>query len=54
MPTLSELLEQDCVVLMESTIPAGMTITEWRRLQARHRVDPRRGPRRRRVRGLGR
>ena len=54
MPTLAELVERDCVVLMESTIPAGITISEWRRRQARHRVEPRRGPRRRRVREWGR
>ena len=50
MSSLSELLERDCVVLMESTIPAQMTIPEWRRVQARLRVNPPRGARRRRVR----
>jgi hypothetical protein len=50
MATLPELLERDCVVLMESTIPAEITIAEWRRMQARYRVDPRR----RRVQGWGR
>jgi hypothetical protein len=50
MPSVPELLERDCVVLIESTIPAHMTIAEWRRDQTRHRVEARRGPRRRRVR----
>jgi hypothetical protein len=53
MPTLSEVLESSCVVMMESTIPPEMTIAEWRDQQARHRVEPRRGPRWR-VRQLGR
>ena len=53
MPTLAELLERNCVVLMESTIPAEMTIADWRRLLARHRVEPPRGPRRRLVRNVG-
>ena len=38
MPSISDLLERDCVVLIESTIPAHMTIAEWRRGRARHRV----------------
>jgi hypothetical protein len=50
MPSLSELLERDCVVLVESTIPWEMTIAEWRRVQARQRAAPRRGLRRRRTR----
>ena len=54
MPSLAELLERDCVVRMESTIPAELTIAQWRRAQARQRVETRRGPRRRRVRGWGR
>jgi len=54
MPSLAELLARDCVVQMESTIPAELTIAEWRRGQARQRVDTRRGPRRRRARGWGR
>lgn len=31
MPSLAELLARDCVVQMESTIPAELTIAEWRR-----------------------
>jgi hypothetical protein len=54
MPSLAELLARDCVVQMESTIPAELTIAEWRRGQARQRVDTRRGPRRRLARGRGR
>ena len=54
MPSVAELLELDCVVLVESTIPADMTIAQWRRAQAQNRVDTRRGPRRRRVREPGR
>jgi hypothetical protein len=54
MPSLAELLERDCVVQMESTIPAELTIAQWRRTQASQRVETRRGPRRRRVRGWGR
>ena len=54
MPSLAEFLARDCVVQIESTIPAELTIAEWRRAQARHRVETRRGPRRRRVRGWGR
>ena len=54
MPSLAELLARDRVVQMESTIPAELTIAEWRRAQARQRVEIRRGPRRRRVRGWGR
>jgi hypothetical protein len=54
MPSIAELLERDCVVLIESTIPADMSIAEWRRAQARHRVEPLRGPRRRRLRHWGR
>lgn len=50
MPTVAELLERECVVVMESTIPAQMTISEWRRSQRRQRLRPGRGPRRRRVR----
>ena len=54
MPSLAELLERDCVVQMESTIPAELTIAQWRRAQAGQRVKTRRGPRRRRVRGWSR
>jgi hypothetical protein len=53
MPSLSELLARDCVVQMESTIPPELTIADWRRAQARQRVETRRGPRLRRVRGWG-
>ena len=54
MPSLAELLERDCVVQMESTIPVELTIAQWRRAQATRRVETRRGPRRWRVRGWGR
>jgi hypothetical protein len=54
MPSIADLLERDCVVLIESTIPADMTIAQWRRAQTRQRVDTRRGPVRRRVRERGR
>ncbi len=54
MPSLAGLLARDCVVQMESTIPAELTIAQWRSAQARQRVETRRGPRRRRVRGWGR
>ena len=54
MPSIAELLERDCVVLIESTIPADLTIAQWRRVCARQRVETRRGPRRRRVREWGR
>jgi hypothetical protein len=54
MPSLAELLERGCVVQMESTIPAELTIAQWRRAQARQRVEPRRGRRLRRVRRWGR
>jgi hypothetical protein len=54
MASLAEIMEPDCVVVIESTIPAGMTVADWRRAQARGRLGTRRGPRRRRVRGWGR
>lgn len=54
MPSLSELLERDCVVLVESTIPSEMTIAEWRRVRARQRIAPRQGFRRWRTRAWGR
>jgi hypothetical protein len=41
-------------VLIESTIPADPTIAQLRRVQARQRVDTRRGRRWRRVREWGR
>jgi hypothetical protein len=53
MPSIADILERDCVVRVESTIPADMTIAEWRRRQARQRVGTR-GPSRRVVRGWGR
>jgi hypothetical protein len=31
MPSLVELLERQSVLLLEATIPADMTIAEWRR-----------------------
>jgi hypothetical protein len=54
MPSITELLERDCVVLIESTIPGDMTIAQWRRDQTQYRVETRRGRRRRRVRDWGR
>jgi hypothetical protein len=54
MPSLADLLERDCVVLIESTIPADITIADWRRARARHKLETRRGSRLRRVRGWGR
>jgi hypothetical protein len=54
MPSLADILERDCVVLIESTIPADMTIAQWRRVKTRNRVEMRRGPRWRRVREWGR
>ena len=54
MPSIPDLLERDCVMLVESTIPAGMTIADWRRRRVRHRVEARRGPSLRWVRGRGR
>jgi hypothetical protein len=50
MPTLADIMEPDCVVLMECTIPPDMTIAEWRRSRAATRVQPRRSPRLRLVR----
>jgi hypothetical protein len=49
MPSLAELMECHCVAPMESTIPSNVTLADWRR--TRPRIDTRRGPRRRRVRG---
>jgi hypothetical protein len=37
MSSLTELLDQQSVVLMEATIPVGMTVDEWRR----RRLPPR-------------
>ena len=48
MASIAEQLERDCVVLVHATIPADMTIAEWRRLRASLRVMTR-GARRRRV-----
>jgi hypothetical protein len=48
-PSVSELLESDCVVLVNSTIPAHMTIAEWRRVRGGHAARPRRGRRLRRL-----
>jgi hypothetical protein len=50
MPTIAELLERDCVVLMESTIPAHMTVAEWRRVRPGYPARTQRGARLRRVR----
>jgi hypothetical protein len=54
MPSLAELLARDCVVPMQSTIPAELTIADWRRARAGQRVEARRGARWRRVRGRAR
>jgi hypothetical protein len=48
MTSMSQQLERDCVVLIEATIPADMTIAEWRRVRTRVRAMTR-GARRRRV-----
>jgi hypothetical protein len=48
MISMAELLERDCVVLMDATIPPDMTIAEWRRARPRLRAMTR-GARRRRV-----
>jgi hypothetical protein len=61
MASIAELLERDCVVHIDATIPAEMTIAEWRRVRTRLRAMTRgarvrtrlramtRGARRRRV-----
>ena len=54
MASIAELLESDCVVLMQSTIPPAMTIAEWRRIRTKHRVGTRRAPRWRRLPAWGR
>jgi hypothetical protein len=54
MPSLTEPLARDCVVPMQSTIPAELTIADWRRARGGQRVETRRGPRWRRVRGWAR
>ena len=33
MPSIADILERDCVVRIESTIPEDMTIAEWRRMR---------------------
>jgi hypothetical protein len=48
MISTAELLERDCVVLIDSTIPPDMTIAEWRRVRTELRAMTR-GARRRRV-----
>jgi hypothetical protein len=48
MASIAELLERDCVVLIDATIPPDMTIAEWRRIRTRLRAMTR-GARRRRV-----
>ena len=40
MDTLAELLESQSVLLMASTIPPNMTISEWRRSRAGHTGPP--------------
>jgi hypothetical protein len=50
MASLAEVMERDCVVVIESTIPMGLTIADWRRAQARGRLGTRRGFRGLRVR----
>jgi hypothetical protein len=45
MSSLNDLLEQQSVVLVEATIPADMTIAEWRR----RRTSPGRPARLRRL-----
>ena len=42
MSSLTDLLEQQSVVLMEATIPGHTTIAEWRRHRARRTGRPRR------------
>jgi hypothetical protein len=37
MPSLSEILERQSVVLMESTVPPDLTLDEWRRRHGRPR-----------------
>jgi hypothetical protein len=37
MASIAELLERDCVVHIDATIPAEMTIAEWRRVRTRLR-----------------
>jgi hypothetical protein len=37
MASLTEHLERQAVVVMESTIPAGVTIDDWRRSRPTHR-----------------
>jgi hypothetical protein len=49
MSSIGDLLERDCVALIDSTIPAHLTIAEWRRARGRHRVESRRRRLRRRV-----
>ena len=46
MDTLTELLDRQSVLVMEATIPADMTIADWRRSRARHTARPRRIARR--------
>jgi hypothetical protein len=46
MDPLTELLERQSVLVMEATIPAEMTIADWRRSRARRTARPRRIARR--------
>jgi hypothetical protein len=41
MPSLTQILEQQSVLLVESTLPGDMTIDEWRRRRVRRDARPR-------------
>jgi hypothetical protein len=47
MSSLAELLERQSVLLLEATIPADMTIADWRRSRSAPRTGRRRRLRRR-------
>jgi hypothetical protein len=51
MSSLAEILERQSVLLIESTVPAEMTIAEWRRRRVRRDSRP---PRERRWQRLDR
>jgi hypothetical protein len=53
MPSLTELLEHQSVLIVEATIPAGMTIAEWRRGRATRSPERTVRPRPRRRLRLG-
>jgi hypothetical protein len=42
--SISQHLERQSLVVMESTIPAAMTVDQWRRLRSARRRRPRRRP----------